>query len=235
MKKEKPFNAPFLTLKGLQPMGKKRPPKADPKKDAPEKSKKVQPEYNDRKLFIDAMKGVEPIKNDRITIAPPDHKSTIEHIRQNTSRQDKEVMDTLRALVKGEKKFDIISTGEYIEGHVVPLDTVIMKKLRCGEFSIQAHLDLHGYIKTSALNALRMFIQNCHACGNRSLLVIHGRGLKSSNGPVIKDNIVRWLTTGWLSHIVLAFCSARPCDGGTGALYILLKKRPRKLKWKKPL
>jgi DNA-nicking Smr family endonuclease len=54
-------------------------------------------------------------------------------------------------------------------------------------------------------------------------------------GPVLKEGVVKWLTTGTLSHLVLAFCSARPCDGGTGAMYVLLKKRPVKSKWKKPL
>ena len=67
------------------------------------------------------------------------------------------------------------------------------------------------------------------------MLVIHGRGLKSSQGPVLKELLVRWLTTGSLSHLVLAFASARPCDGGTGALYVLLKRRPKKSQFKRPL
>jgi DNA-nicking Smr family endonuclease len=71
--------------------------------------------------------------------------------------------------------------------------------------------------------------------GYRTLLIIHGRGLKSDLGPVLKESVVKWLTTGTLSHLVLAFCSARPCDGGTGALYVLLKKKAGKARWKRPL
>jgi DNA-nicking Smr family endonuclease len=66
--------------------------------------------------------------------------------------------------------------------------------------------------------------------GSRCLMIIHGRGLKSHEGPVLKNCVVNWLSSGILSSYVLAFCSARPCDGGTGAVYVLLKARPDKKK-----
>ena len=114
------------------------------------------------------------------------------------------------------------------------LDPRVLRQLKSGEFTIQAHLDLHGLVKEVARTTLNSFVQNSHAMGFRSLLIIHGRGLKSDTGPVLKEGVVRWLTTGTLSHLVLAFCSARPCDGGTGAMYVLLKKRPVKSSWKRP-
>jgi DNA-nicking Smr family endonuclease len=126
-------------------------------------------------------------------------------------------------------------TGEYLEGHAIPVDPATMKKLKSGELTIEGHLDLHGHTRLSAEQALQNFILNAHALGQRTLLIIHGRGLKSSQGPVLKEHLVRWLTTGALSHLVLAFASARPCDGGTGALYVLLKRRPKKSQFKRPL
>lgn len=175
------------------------------------------------------------LPNDRVTPEPLDQEAIAHQVRENSRRQDKEVMDTLHDLVSGKTRFDITCTGEYLEGNVIALDPRVLKQLKSGELTIQAHLDLHGHVKEAAKTALMNFLQNCHAMGYRSLLVIHGRGLKSESGPVLKEGVVRWLTTGTLSHLVLAFCSARPYDGGTGALYVLLKKRPLKSKWKRPL
>ncbi len=186
-------------------------------------------------MFEHAMKGVTPMDNDLIALEPVDRKALVSSIQESLKRQDQEVIDTLHGLVRGTARFDITCTGEYLEGHAIPMDPSTLRKLKAGEFTIQAHLDLHGHTKEAAGQALQSFLLNSHALGYRVVLIIHGRGLKSSEGPVLKEYLVRWLTTGSLSHLVLAFCSARPCDGGTGALYVLLKRRPKKSKFKRPL
>ena len=56
----------------------------------------------------------------------------------------------------------------------------------------------------------------------RSVKIIHGRGLRSVKGPVLKHRVVRRLA-GHFREKVLAFVSARQCDGGLGALYVPLK------------
>lgn len=235
MADDKPFNSPFSGLKGLKIPKKPEPagsPSKKPKAPPPENAPVIE---DDSAAYIRAMEGVLPLENDRVVPDPSDQETIARQVRDKALRQDKEVMDTLHALVSGQSRFDITYTGEYLEGNIVSLDPRVLKQLKSGELTIQAHIDLHGYVKESAKSALNNFIQNCHAIGYRSLLVIHGRGLKSDIGPVLKEGVVRWLTTGTLSHLVLAFCSARPCDGGTGALYVLLKKRPVKSKWKRPL
>ncbi|HHO76085.1 MAG TPA: DNA mismatch repair protein MutS [Deltaproteobacteria bacterium] len=230
-KDNEPLNRPFAKLKGLKIK------KADKIQDqsctAIHKDKTAA--LNDKELLGLAMKGVTPIRSDYVTPEPVDARDVVGSIRESIRRQDSEVIDALNALTKGRSHFDITCTGEYMEGHVIPLDPGILKKLKAGEFSTQAHLDLHGCTKEEARSALGSFLANAHAMGHKSLLVIHGRGLKSSDGPVLKEFVARWLTTGTLSHLVLAFCSARPCDGGTGALYILLRKRPKKAPFKKLL
>lgn len=235
MKDDRAFNTPFTKLKGL---------KVAPRKEA---EQEIQPpEKIDQRtdanagqdgaaLFSRAMEGVMPLPNDLMTPEPKDRTTLVEQVRMNLKRQDREVVSALEALVAGKSRFDITCTGEYLEGHVISLDPRVLKQLKSGELTIQAHLDLHGMVKDEARKSLNGFIQNSHAMGYRSLLIIHGRGLKSDMGPVLKEGVVRWLTTGTLSHLVLAFCSARPCDGGTGAMYVLLKKRPVKSKWKRPL
>jgi DNA-nicking Smr family endonuclease len=236
MKDDNTFNTPFSRLKGVRLPSKKEKKEQKPPKPRQAHPRKVSKESEDESaIFARAMEGVMPLANDRVTPEPMDQATIVLQVRENLRKQDQEVVDTLHALVSGEARFDITCTGEYLEGHVIALDPRVIIKLKSGEFTIQAHLDLHGYVRESAKSALMNFIQNSHAMNLRNLLIIHGRGLKSDQGPVLKENVVKWLTTGTLSHLVLAFCSARPCDGGTGALYVLLKKRPGKTRWKRPL
>jgi DNA-nicking Smr family endonuclease len=234
MKEDRTFNAPFGKLKGMKIPGKKKPKQEIPLPDHIDLLPPAASE-DDPSLFSKAMEDVMPLPNDRVTPEPLDQSAVVQQVRESLRRQDQEVLETLQALVSGKSLFDITCTGEYLEGHVLSLDPRVLKQLKSGELTIQAHLDLHGHVKDAAKAVLNGFLQNCHALGYRTLLVIHGRGLKSDTGPVLKEGVVKWLTTGTLSHLVLAFCSARPCDGGTGAMYVLLKKRPVKSKWKKPL
>ncbi len=227
--KEKPFHNPFSKLKGVVITKSKEKDKVAREKKTPPKKK---PD-DDSSLFTRAMDGVTLLENDLVAPEPADGDLIMQQVQESLKKQDQEVIDTLHALVQGKSRFDITSTGEYLEGHVIALDPRVLKQLKEGKFTVQAHLDLHGYVKEEARNLMSSFIRNSHAIGFRTVLVIHGRGLKSDIGPVLKESVVRWLTTGTLSHLVLAFCSARPCDGGTGALYVLLKKSPERSKWKK--
>jgi len=74
-----------------------------------------------------------------------------------------------------------------------------------------------------AKEELQSFLQKARRCGHRCLLVVHGRGLHSlGKAPVLKQKLVQWLTRGFLRKEIVAFCSARPHDGGVGATYVLL-------------
>lgn len=75
--------------------------------------------------------------------------------------------------------------------------------------------------KAEAQEQLNDFVLQARARGIHCIRIIHGKGYGSSNkGPVIKPLVNRWLQR---RAEVLAFCSARPVDGGTGAVYVLLK------------
>ena len=229
MKKGKGFNTPFAALKGLEIRDKKTPVPLEKQGGPPQRERGAQD------LFARAMEGVSPMANDLVTPEPSHtHAHRGSSRGQSLRRQDQEVLEHLYDLVQGRGAFDITSTGEYIEGHALPIDPQLMTKLKAGEFAVQHHLDLHGLSRDEARGVLSAFVQNAHALSDRSLLVIHGRGLKSPQEPVLKNSVIGWLSTGALSHLVLAFCSARPCDGGTGALYVLLRRRPRKARWKRP-
>ncbi|WP_019626075.1 Smr/MutS family protein [Thioalkalivibrio sp. ALJT] len=100
----------------------------------------------------------------------------------------------------------------------------VFRKLRGGHYRIQDELDLHGLFADEARRAVGMFLDDARCNGALCVRIVHGKGLRSrQQGAVLKG-----LTDHWLRQRddVLAFCSARPADGGTGAVYILLK-RPR--------
>jgi DNA-nicking Smr family endonuclease len=114
-------------------------------------------------------------------------------------------------------------------GHgVAPgLDKRTLIKLRRGQFRVEAEIDLHRCSQEQAHRALDAFLAASHAGGRRCVLVITGKGLKSS-GPVgvLRHGVPHWLNLPPNRERVLAFCHATPADGGEGALYVLLR-RPR--------
>lgn len=97
-----------------------------------------------------------------------------------------------------------------------------MRKLARGNFSVQDEIDLHGMTVAEARQALHEFVGVCATRGHTCIRIVHGKGLGSGNrGPVLKGKVNKWLRQ-W--DAVLAFVSARQVDGGTGAVYVLLRK-----------
>ncbi len=97
----------------------------------------------------------------------------------------------------------------------------VMRKLRRGQYTVQDELDLHGMTVPVARDAVQQFIAESRALDRRCVRIIHGKGNRSSNrGPVLKGKLDRWLRQ-W--DEIIAFSSARPIDGGTGAVYVLLR------------
>lgn len=97
----------------------------------------------------------------------------------------------------------------------------VLKKLRAGKHPVEHVVDLHGLTVDEARAELLEFLGECEAAGVRHALVIHGKGYRSKDKPVIKPMVNRWLRA---VDKVLAFHSAQPKDGGSGAVYVLLKK-----------
>ena len=97
----------------------------------------------------------------------------------------------------------------------------VVKKLRRGAWIVQAQLDLHGMRREEAREALAEFIRESVKRGLRCLRVIHGKGLGSiGKEPVLKGKVRAWLVQ---KSEVIAFCQARPHDGGAGAVLVLLQ------------
>jgi DNA-nicking Smr family endonuclease len=97
----------------------------------------------------------------------------------------------------------------------------VVRKLRAGAWVVQAQIDLHGMRRDEAREALADFIRASAKQGLRCLRVIHGKGLGSvGKEPVLKGKVRAWLVQ---KEEVLAFCEARPNDGGAGAVLVLLQ------------
>lgn len=96
-----------------------------------------------------------------------------------------------------------------------------LRKLRRGHWVVQAQLDLHGMSSEEARQAVWQFIVECRQLDIRCVRIIHGKGFGSLNRePVLKRKLRNWLMQ---KDDVLAFCQARPADGGSGAALVLLK------------
>ncbi|MCC6763259.1 MAG: Smr/MutS family protein [Deltaproteobacteria bacterium] len=143
-----------------------------------------------------------------------------------TIDEDAEAFGALVELVKGTSSFDLSDSTEYVEGAVVGFDARILKRLRRGEFAYQAMIDLHGMSAAAARVEVERFVMRSVAEGKRVVLIVHGRGRNSKdNVPVLKERLKSWLARGRIGRATLAFASARPADGGTGALYVLLRRQ----------
>lgn len=216
MAKQKPFNNPFVGLELPKAPQRAQPPA--PK--APEPP--PPPPDDDANLFLRAVGEVEPPRKgaDRVRALPPRPV-----VRSPIEEEDEEAFAELCELVAGNAPFDIADSDEYIEGAVASLDRRVLRRLRAGEYAIQGILDLHGLTRAEAREALTRFVEKSRWERKRCVLVIHGRGLHSKDQiPVLKEGVQRWLTRGRLGGQVLAFATARPHDGGAGALYVLLRR-----------
>ncbi len=131
--------------------------------------------------------------------------------------------------------FVVADTPEYIEGTGYRVSPRMAERLHRGEFAIQAPIDLHGLGVEEARLAFDDFLRESVIRNRRSLLVIHGRGLSSQGEPVLKARLTEWLTRGPWRKWVIAYASARLCDGGAGATYVLLRPRPVTKRHKKDL
>jgi DNA-nicking Smr family endonuclease len=153
----------------------------------------------------------------------------VPEVRHTVISEEAEVLAALSDLVSGVGSFDLTETEEYIEGARVGLDPRLLSRLRRGEFAVQDHLDLHGMIQPDAKQALRDFVIKAVGKGMRTVLIVHGRGLGSPGGrPILKHATAQWLSHGEIGAHVHAFSSARPQDGGAGAMYVLLRRDRRR-------
>jgi DNA-nicking Smr family endonuclease len=186
-----------------------------------EKNAKAVSEPDDEELFRREMKGVRKIREFRKIHVAQHHATPLPKKRDS----EKEALTILEDISKGRRPIRLADTQEYVEW-VNPLfsSAPIATKLHEGYFAIQDALDLHGFTVDEAATHVDDFLRKSRLNGLRCIKIIHGRGLKSPQGPVLKDSLIGWLSGRYRKNII-AFATARRCDGGLGALYLLLKEQ----------
>lgn len=195
-------------------------------------------EIHDDDVFARAMAGVKPLSNrnkGREVLAEPlvparrfrraGSGAPLSNDDAAAAGEQAWVTEYLRNLVQGNVEFELSYSEEYMHGHIQGLDRRVLEKLKAGRFSVEAHLDLHGLNAVQAREATYGFLRNQYYLGRRCVLLIPGRGRNSPGGrALIREELPTWMTREPLRRVVLAFCTALPKHGGTGALYVLMRK-----------
>lgn len=169
----------------------------------------------DKELFRQATKGVKPLQNTKINlISQPQFKKY--------RPRAQEIEDEPAADIFSDFSMAESVTAEQSLAYARPgIQHTIMKKLKRGQYPIEAELDLHGATTAEARLSLSQFLVDCQLNQLRVICIIHGKGRRSqSEFPILKNKINSWLRQ---TDQVNAFCSAQPKDGGTGAVYVMLR------------
>jgi DNA-nicking Smr family endonuclease len=215
------MHSPFARLKGM--VERRDLPASRP---VHEESQRKEAKHLDPRpeeaLFLEAMEGVKPIKREAVAGEAMERKPG-ERPKDNP---EDEALSRLIRLVDYGEGFVVSDTPEYIEGLGYHVHRELARRLHQGEFSIQAHIDLHGLNVESAKEAFESFLKASIHSGKRAVLIIHGRGLSSRGEPVLKNKIREWLNQSYWLKRVMAYASAQSYDGGAGATYVLLRSRP---------
>ena len=208
-------NRPFDKLKKQL---KRRPPPAPALPAAPVPDSRP---LTEDELFACAMTDVQVIEAFRVL--PCARSSRRKAPSRETRDPDDDALAILRQIAEGSHPINLSDTQEYIEWTNPEVPGEVIGKLHTGQFSVQGYLDLHGYTGDEVNETLDAFLAEAFQRDWKCVKVIHGRGLRSVKGPVLKDAVVRRLV-GRYRKQVIAFVSARQCDGGLGALYVLLRR-----------
>lgn len=169
----------------------------------------------DRRLFREAIGNVDKIELNRV-----DHEvKKPKPIPQQTKHDELQVLEQL---ANAPFEVEEVETGDELSFIRPGVQKNTLRKLRRGYFIVEKELDLHGLIVAEAKTVLNQFLTRVIGSGKRCVRIIHGKGHGSKNKtPVLKNKLNLWLQQ---DDRVLAFCSAKNNDGGTGAVYVLVKK-----------
>ncbi len=174
---------------------------------------------DDLEYFQKAMQGVRPliIKDKEVKLIFKKNIKKNSHFplksKSNTHTNLQDI--NLNNITSGEKLLYVRPGGG--------LQHNLLQKLRQGKIKTTQSLDLHGMVVNEARQAIDHFIKQSIRQLHRYILIIHGKGKSSQDMPILKNHVNHWLMQ---IPSVLAFCTAIPKDGGTGAMYVVLKKLP---------
>jgi DNA-nicking Smr family endonuclease len=171
------------------------------------------PAAEDSQLFREAVRDVKPLAHER-----QPSRARRPAPRASFTRADQHAV--LRESMAGVPDDPTLAGGDELIFHRPGVQSTVLRKLRRGQYRVQAEIDLHGLTVAQAKQQLRDFLAHALVRQMRCVRVIHGKGLRSGHrGPVVKNAVNGLLKR---TGAVLAYVSARQVDGGSGAVYVLL-------------
>jgi DNA-nicking Smr family endonuclease len=178
------------------------------------------PDPKERELWRTAMRDVKPLRKGKAA------KPKVEHAPSAPAKEPAPAKATAKkasappAPLPPKPK----SVPELAIGRLADMDKRLAERLRRGQLPIEGKLDLHGLTQGEAHDQLGGFIAISQKQGRRCILVVTGKGLWREGAGILRENVPRWLNERPNRARVLAIAQAQPRDGGTGALYVLLKR-----------
>ena len=175
----------------------------------------------ERELFRNSVKINHPVRQDKLPAPSPPVKKRKPATPIN--RTTPPPMGISQSFLEKLSPEDWLTAEDYIHFARTGIPLRTLNKLKRGLLPIEARIDLHRLRGDEMLQVVEAFLQRCLVQGQRHVLIVHGKGSNETNKPPVLKNVLNL----WLRQhtAVLAFCSAKPRDGGSGTLYILLKSR----------
>lgn len=169
----------------------------------------------DGDLFVRATADARPLVQDRL---PPFRRKR----SPRPTQRERDERAVVHSLLSDGYDEAVIETGDELLFQRPGVSGTVWRRLRRGHYAIESELDLHGCVVAEAREQVALFLKEAQTRGQRCVRIIHGKGLSSAAKlPILKVKVNHWLRQ---KDAVLAFCSARAVDGGTGAVYVLLRR-----------
>lgn len=177
----------------------------------------------DIELFRKAMKDVHPLKpDDKIQLAVHTKKiKTATSVQIQASKKSFLIKSERTEYPFSDNIAETVNATDTLFFARAGLQHKLIRDLRRGKIAISATLDLHQMTVPMARKAISYFLEDSLAASHRCVCIIHGKGKLGMQAPVLKNHVNSWLRQ---HENVLAFCSASARQGGTGAVYVLLRK-----------
>ena len=175
---------------------------------------------NDNDLFVQEMAGVEPLGRDaRVRLVKDRLSDDQQRGRRRAAEGEDHAINPL-----ADEGISPLDAWFVVEFKRPGIQNGVYRKLRLGHYQVDARLDLHRMVVKQAREEVFSFIEEATRLGLRTLLIVHGKGQSKSQGD--QTAVLKGYVNHWLRHLhqVQAFHSAQPQHGGTGAVYVLLKK-----------
>ena len=174
------------------------------------------PDDPEQAAFVLAMTGVEPLPDKNLAALT----KPLPRPAPEQSQADRQAVlhESLHAPIALQDRLEGGDEAAYLRPG---LAQTVLRDLRRGRWVVQDEIDLHGLNREQARHLIAGFLHTCLHQGKRCLRIVHGKG----HGSPHKLSVLRQLVRGWLAqrHEVLAYCQAKPQDGGEGALLVLLR------------